>query len=105
MAAVSMSLTNPAFAGDKGKTSGDCSNPYTAMTYDDEGNLTGDSDLSARNQELLDSGVLTTDELLAILGSIDHNGDNVICAKLPNGWTSGNTDNRTGFLNLVDNKS
>ena len=98
-------MSAPAFAGDKGKTPGGCSNPYTPVTYDGNGQITGDADLSARNQQLLDSGVLTPAQVAAIYTSLDHNGDNVLCAKLPDGWNSGNTDNRTGFLNFVDNKS
>ena len=104
LVAASMPLTAPAYAGDKGKTSGGCSNPYTAMRYDSQGRLTGDPDLSARNQALLTSGFPST-ELVALFASIDHNGDYVLCAQLPDGWTSGNTDNKTGLLNLVDNKS
>ena len=49
--------------------------------------------------------LLGKDVLIAVFQSVDHNKDGALCFKLPDGWLSGNTDNRTGFYNLVDNKS
>jgi hypothetical protein len=74
------------------------------MIYDIQGSLSGDPDLSARNDELLANGPLTPAEVYSVFQAVDRNGDNVLCAKLPDGWTSGNTDNKAGFLNLTDNK-
>jgi len=104
LAAISTSISAPAFAGDKGKTSGGCSNPYTLMTYDETGRLSGDDALQQRSDELLGT-VFTPEEAFALFQSIDHNGNFALCVKLPNGWTSGNTSNRDGFVNLVDDKT
>jgi len=100
---VSMSMPGPAFAGDKGKAEGGCSNPYTLMTYDQTGRLSGDEALQERSDELLGT-VFTADEAFALFQSIDHNNNLALCVKLPDGWLAGNTSNRDGFVNLVDDK-
>lgn len=107
--ALSMSMPGPAFAGEGGK-SGDsgCSNPYTLGFYAlDSGRLYLDAEHKSeepRTEALVDSGAFETEALVALLQSIDHNADAELCFKLPNGWTEGNTSNRDGFVNLVDNK-
>jgi len=103
-ALLTVIATPAALAGDKGKTSGGCSNPYTLMTYDETGRLSGDDALQQRSDELLGT-VFTPEEAFALFQSIDHNGNFALCVKLPNGWTSGNTSNRDGFVNLVDDKT
>jgi hypothetical protein len=102
-ASMSLSPANLAFAGDKGKASGGCSNPYALAIYDDNGNLLVGGAVDQRNAQLIP--LLGGDTLFAIFRSVDRNNDGALCFKLPDGWTSGNTDNRAGFYNLVDNKS
>ena len=96
-------MSAPALAGDKGKTPGGCSNPYALGGYDDTGNLYVNGVADPRNAQLIP--VLGADTLFAVFSSVDHNQDGYLCFKLPDGWTAGNTTNRDGFYNLVDNKS
>jgi len=107
-AALVATVGTPALAGEKGKTSGGCSNPYTFATYDSNGHLYVNGNLSdplQRNEDLLNTPGIDPLAIGALFASLDHNGDNGLCYKLPDGWTSGNTANRDGFVNLVDNKS
>lgn len=109
-AALAGGLAAPtALAGESGKSGGTgCSNPYTSGHYDPATGLLyfDDTGLAEpRTEELVDSGAFTLDEMDALLESIDHNGDQHLCFKTPSGWTSGNTANRDGFVNLVDNKA
>jgi len=102
-ASLSLLAMPTAFAGDKGKTPGGCSNPYTLATYDETGNIFVDGVAYPPNVELINT--LGAATLYAILQGVDHNGDFALCFKLPHGWTSGNTLNRTDYVNLVDNKT
>lgn len=89
-----------------GKSVAGCAGGYTLVSYNDQGQLivvsTGLPE--ARTEAGLESGTFNPAASLALFEALDHNGDNMLCYKLPNGWTSGNTDNRTYYVNLVDDK-
>jgi len=107
IAALGASLATPAaLAGDKGKSGDGCADSYNLGYWDaSTGQLYyANGTVETRTQDGLTQGFLTKDALDALLSSIDHNGNGSLCFKLPNGWTSGNTDNRTYFVNLVDDK-
>ncbi len=81
-----------------GKATLGCSQPYQLGSI---------SDIDAFSQPLVQEGFYTEDSLLALLNSLDHNGDGYLCYKVPSGWygppaTSG--AHRAGFVNLVDDK-
>ena len=97
----SVLATGAAFAPSafaEGKATLGCSQPYQLGSI---------SDIDAFSQPLVDEGYYTQDSLLALLNSLDHNGDGYLCYKVPAGWngppaTSG--AHRAGFVNLVDDK-
>jgi hypothetical protein len=125
LAAVSTSLTAPAFAG--GKAAVGCANGDWQLAYyvtsvnlpsapttpvlaviGDLVNV-GGADPGAvelRTHTGLTDGTFAREDLdvPAILGAVDKNGDGDICYKLPNGWTEG-TSKQTDLLSLTDNKS
>lgn len=82
-----------------GKAQLGCSSPYKLATI---------SDIDAFSQPLVTDGFFTEDSLLALLVSLDHNGDGSLCYKTPDGWSgppSTNGAQRAGFVNLVDDKA
>jgi hypothetical protein len=86
----------PALAA--GKAQLGCSSPYQLGTF---------AEIEAFSQPLVDAGFFTSDSLAALLGSLDHNGDGVLCWKTPSGWLgppATNGANRADFVNLVDDK-
>jgi hypothetical protein len=63
--------------------------------------------IDAFSQPLVAEGYFTEDSLTALLTSLDHNGDGLLCYTVPPGWngppaTSG--AHRAGFVNMVDDK-
>jgi hypothetical protein len=108
-ATVATTAVAPGALASDGKATLGCSSPYTAATYGDGvAQHPGDITMYQVSVSLLvPGGPFTVASLDALLASIDHNGDFVVCYKLPPGWngppaTSG--AQRAGFVNLVDDK-
>lgn len=81
-----------------GKATMGCSQPYQLASI---------ADIDAFSQPLVQEGFFTEDSLLALLNSLDHNGDGYLCYKVPPGWTGPPATSgaqRAGFVNLVDDK-
>ncbi|MEP7034456.1 MAG: hypothetical protein ABI662_00465 [Dermatophilaceae bacterium] len=81
-----------------GKAMLGCSSPYQLATI---------VQIDAFSQPLVTEGYFTQDSLLALLNSLDHNGNGSLCYKVPPGWggpPATNAANRSGFVNLVDDK-
>lgn len=120
--AVAMStLTSPpAFAG--GKAAAGCANGNQHLAYyvtqdnvsgapqgsivGDLVNMPGNATYEPLNHNGLTSGLFQSEglDVLAIFKSVDHNGNGMLCYKLPNGWTQG-TSKQTDLLSLVDDKT
>jgi hypothetical protein len=59
------------------------------------------------SQPLVLEGYFTQDSLMALLASLDHNGDGMLCYKTPSGWygpPAASGAQRQGFVNLIDDK-
>jgi hypothetical protein len=102
MASITVAMTmGSAFAPSAyadGKATLGCSPPYTqhSIAY-----------IDTNSQSLVTLGFFTQDSLMALLTSLDHNGDGFLCDKTPSGWygpPATNGAHRAGFVNLVDNK-
>jgi hypothetical protein len=81
-----------------GKATMGCSQPYQLASI---------ADIDAFSQPLVQEGFFTEDSLLALLNTLDHNGDGYLCFKVPPGWTGPPATSgaqRAGFVNLVDDK-
>src|SRR5947209_8677855 len=95
--ATATSVGTPAALAD-GKAQLGCSSPYTLATI---------GDIAAFSQPLVSAGFYTQESLMALLVSLDHNGDGSLCYKTPDGWfgpPASNGAHRDGFVNLVDDK-
>jgi hypothetical protein len=88
---TTVASNSAAYAG--GKAALGCSPPYQLATITTIYNF---------SQPLVTAGYFTEDSLLALLNSLDHNGDGYLCYKVPPGWTPGSP--KAGFVNLVDDK-
>ena len=92
-----VALSAPAAFAD-GKSTLGCSQPYTLASI---------ATLDQMSQPLVQAGFYTEDSLMALLVSLDHNGDSMLCYKVPSGWygpAATNGASRQGFVNLVDDK-
>ena len=102
MASITVAMTmGSAFAPSayaEGKATLGCSTPYTQDTI---------ANIYTSSQPLVIAGFFTDVSLMALLTSLDHNGDGSLCYKTPLGWNgppATNGAHRAGFVNLVDNK-
>jgi hypothetical protein len=102
MASITVAMTmGAAFASSAyadGKATLGCSQPYTQATI---------TAIDTLSQPLVAAGFFTETSLMALLSSLDHNGDGSLCYKTPPGWygpPATNGAHRAGFVNLVDNK-
>lgn len=93
---ASIAAAPPALAD--GKAQLGCSSPYTQATI---------AQIDAYSQPLVTAGFFTEDSLMALLVSLDHNGNGSLCYKTPPGWLgppATNAAQRDGFLSLIDDK-
>lgn len=103
LSVTALSLTSVAWVSAQpaladGKAQSGCSSPYTLATI---GTIAGFS------QSLIPTYFPDEDSLVALLVSLDHNGNGSLCYKLPPGWEGPPATNgaqRLGFVNLVDDK-
>ena len=100
-----------AYAG--GKSAEGCSTPYYLGSILPGLDNSNSTTLGNKDFSIYDYSLPLVDQyfggdpnnLEALLVSLDHNGDDYLCYKLPDGWTgppSTNASGKAGFLNLVD---
>lgn len=104
--AVSLFAAPASYAGDKGKAGGGCSDPYVLGYWDGAGQLyfASNDQPEPRTAAGIASGAFDGIDLVALLDSVDHNGNGHVCFKTPSGWSADNTGPKAYFVNLVDDK-
>jgi hypothetical protein len=91
-----------------GKSDAGCSPPYSLGSIYPGGSAvlySPDFSIYTYSQPLVEQGSFTEASLMALLVKLDHNGDGLLCYKIPAGWVgppSANAAGKSGFWSLVD---